>query len=74
MLPVCLQISGPVVSKWALLFAVLSNWLVHTALSSDSANLLACIRKEGREVRKREEGRERNKLSQCVESINVFKA
>ena len=35
------HISGPVVSMWALLFAVLSNWLVHTALSMLSANLLA---------------------------------
>ena len=36
-IPVCFQISGPVVSKWARLFAVLSNWLVHTAFSNVSA-------------------------------------
>ena len=35
--PVCSQISGPVVSMWALLLAVLSNWLVHTAFSREAA-------------------------------------
>lgn len=32
----CDQSSGPVVSMWARRLAVLSNWLVQTALSIDS--------------------------------------
>ena len=36
-IPVCSHISGPVVSKWARLLAVLSNWFVHTAFSNVSA-------------------------------------
>lgn len=34
---VCSHISGPVVAMWAPRLAVLSNWLVQTALSSESA-------------------------------------
>lgn len=38
---VCSQISGPVVSRCARRFAMLSNWLVQTAFGSFSACLRA---------------------------------
>ena len=46
---VCSHISGPVVSMCALRLAVLSNWLVHIALSIPSAYLLACQKKRERD-------------------------